>query len=186
MSQDGAHGQSTPAKRSCAFPGCGRAYAARGLCKGHYDQRADGRELSPIHVGWTLHRLVVLRDLYWRNVAVVDIARRLGVSAKAASIVIEKQKLRRPRLPQSWNPERMKKLRELHASGLPWKEIAEQLGVSSCAARSRAQRAKLRRPEGAGLPRCHCGLLLPCGSCLPASAAGYLRRGGGATFPETW
>ncbi len=35
---------STETVRLCEFPGCGRKYSAKGLCKGHYYQRLHGRE----------------------------------------------------------------------------------------------------------------------------------------------
>lgn len=79
---------------------------------------------------------------------------------------------------------------DLYESGMKPRRIAKQLGLTVGCVTNRLSRAKgelcmfrsdVEERAAAALPRCRCGLLLPCNSCVP-SAAGFLRAGE-RTFP---
>ena len=44
--------------------------------------------------------------------------------------------------------------------------------------------ARLQDVEAAPVPRCRCGLCLPCNNCLPRHADAWSRPGSGRTMPE--
>lgn len=79
---------------------------------------------------------------------------------------------------------------DLYSSGMKPRRIAKQLGLTIGCVTNRLSRAKgelhlytrdVEDREAAAMPRCRCGLLLPCHSCVP-SAVAFLRAGD-RTYP---
>jgi hypothetical protein len=72
----------------------------------------------------------------------------------------------RPPRPR-WSIDTIARVDELLTAGVKPAEVAHRTGVTISTVRRASQRLK-EEEEHRAVPRCRCGLALPCNDCLPA------------------